>query len=395
MIDAMRPRILVVTRNLPPLVGGMERLNWHMVAELAKYADVEVIGPVGAAAIGPAGALISEVPLTPLKSFLLGATITAVKRARRFRPHVVLAGSGLTAPIALLASHVANATSVAYVHGLDLTTQHPLYRRLWIPALRRMRCIIANSGATASLATRVGIESARVQILHPGVTLPEITSDDEVARFRRKYNLGKSALLLSVGRLSRRKGLLEFVQQALPKIVAKRTDVLLLIVGDTPHDALNAQSQTPESIRLAATQAGVGSHVVFLGKVSDQELASAFRASDVHVFPIRDIPNDPEGFGMVAVEAAAHGVPTVAFASGGVVDAVCEGRSGYLVSPGDYAAFAQRVLDALDGCSSRPDSCREFAQQFTWTNFGQSLWRYIVGAAKTLDDVDGVRHAAE
>ncbi len=43
----MTPRILLITRNLPPLVGGMERLNWHMADELAKQAEVRVVGPSG------------------------------------------------------------------------------------------------------------------------------------------------------------------------------------------------------------------------------------------------------------------------------------------------------------------------------------------------------------
>ena len=42
--------ILIVTRNLPPLVGGMERLNWHIADELSRHAEVHVIGPTGAAA---------------------------------------------------------------------------------------------------------------------------------------------------------------------------------------------------------------------------------------------------------------------------------------------------------------------------------------------------------
>lgn len=48
-----KQRILLITRNLPPLVGGMERLNWHMADELSKYAEVKVVGPTGAAAVKP------------------------------------------------------------------------------------------------------------------------------------------------------------------------------------------------------------------------------------------------------------------------------------------------------------------------------------------------------
>ena len=44
---AKRARILHITRNLPPLVGGMERLNWHIADELSRRAQVQVIGPQG------------------------------------------------------------------------------------------------------------------------------------------------------------------------------------------------------------------------------------------------------------------------------------------------------------------------------------------------------------
>jgi phosphatidylinositol alpha-1,6-mannosyltransferase len=50
-----RPCILLITRNLPPLVGGMERLNWHMADELAKHAKLHCSsGPHRSGEISPA-----------------------------------------------------------------------------------------------------------------------------------------------------------------------------------------------------------------------------------------------------------------------------------------------------------------------------------------------------
>ena len=62
MTESHRPRVLLVTRNLPPLVGGMERLNWHMAEELAKAAEVRIVGPDGSAALAPAGIEGREAP---------------------------------------------------------------------------------------------------------------------------------------------------------------------------------------------------------------------------------------------------------------------------------------------------------------------------------------------
>lgn len=65
-----RRRILHITRKLPPLVGGMERLNWHIADELSHYAQVRLIGPQGSAALRPAAVPVMEVPLRPRPRFL-------------------------------------------------------------------------------------------------------------------------------------------------------------------------------------------------------------------------------------------------------------------------------------------------------------------------------------
>ncbi|RCS29038.1 glycosyltransferase family 1 protein [Rhodanobacter denitrificans] len=404
MPDSQRLRILLVTRNLPPLVGGMERLNWHMADELSKTADVRVIGPSGSAAMAPAGVTVREARLQPLWKFLWQAGVLARREARAWKPDIVLAGSGLTAPIARSTARLCGAKTCVYVHGLDVAVRNAVYRTIWLRAIRGADRVIANSHATAELCRSVGVDPARIGIVHPGVDLPAEAADriqqgpepssrrepgsgafasgsvvpGGAAQFRQAHRLGDRPLLLSVGRLSTRKGLREFVSHALPRIIAARSGALLLVVGDAPRQALHAEAQTPESIRVAAEAAGVGEHLLFLGVITDYaELGAIYRASDVHVFPVRHILGDPEGFGMVAVEAAAHGLPSVAFATGGIVDAVAEGRSGHLVPPGDYAALADAAIAALTERESLRSSCIEFARRFAWPEFGMRLQRHL------------------
>ena len=143
-MDTPRRRILIITRNLPPLVGGMERLNWHMADELSKYADVRVIGPSGSAAQKPENVYISEAPLKPLPLFLIVTFIKGLWTALRWRPHIILAGSGLTAPIAWMLGKLAGARSAAYLHGFDITVDHAIYRRLWRPTFKRLDHVIVN-----------------------------------------------------------------------------------------------------------------------------------------------------------------------------------------------------------------------------------------------------------
>lgn len=376
-----RQKLLLVTRNFPPLWGGMERLNWHMAAELSKSFEVRVIAPTGAAQQAPPGVTVREAPLKPLRRFLLHAAALARREARVWKPDIVLAGSGLTAPLAWWAARACDARTAVYVHGLDLTVPHPIYRALWRPALRRMQTVIANSRATASLAKAIGIASERIHIVHPGVDIPE---PDPTARERFRATQGIAAetpVLLSVGRLTERKGLREFVSDVLPAIARAHPNVLLVIVGDTPENSLYAQSQSPASIQAAAEAARVGQSLRFLGKRFGPELADAYFGADLHVFPVRELANDPEGFGMVAAEAAAHGLPTVAYATGGVVDAVEEGMSGRLAQPGDAEGFAAAVTALLQEPLTYTQ-VQEFSKRFSWAIFGHKINTFIQGNKK-------------
>lgn len=371
-----QPRILIITRNLPPLVGGMERLNWHMADELSKYAEVKVIAPKGSTSIKPANVQITECPLTPLPLFMLVAFCKALWLALTFKPGTVLAGSGLTAPLAWLSSKICGAKSVVYLHGFDITVASKPYQKLWVPFFKYMSSIIVNSSPTKQLALNAGVNEGKIHIVYPGVELPTVKQPVEtIQAFKKKNGLENKKILLSVGRLTTRKGLKEFVENALPSVIKTTPNTLLVVVGDTPKNSLGAGIQTRDEILQAARKQGIEKSIKFLGVITDKvQLACAYESADIHVFPVRQIPDDPEGFGMVAIEAAAHGVPTVAFATGGIVDAVAPAKSGLLVSPGDYPALGKATIQAL---YENPDywqkNCRFFAEQFSWTIFGRKV----------------------
>ncbi|AWH38259.1 glycosyltransferase family 1 protein [Stenotrophomonas sp. ZAC14D1_NAIMI4_6] len=367
--------LLVVTRNLPPLQGGMERLNWHLLQQVQHLAAVQVIAPEGSAERAPAGIPVREVPLRPLWRFLVNAMWCTLTHSMRNRRGTCLAGSGLTAPHAWLASRLSGGRCVAYLHGLDISVDNAAYRTLWLPVLRRLDLVIVNSRATAALATEAGIDPERIHIVHPGTALPTIPHaaqrTAEAVDFRERHGLGKGPLILSVGRLTRRKGMMEFVRDVLPLVLAAHPDAFLVVVGATASQALASEAVTPAQLIESASSA-VRERIRFVGELSDEELGISMCASAVHVFPVRSQRSDPEGFGMVAIEAAAHGLTTVAYASGGVADAVANGISGFLIEPGDSSGYATAVIHAIDA-PLPAEPMRAFAMRFSWDAFGAKV----------------------
>lgn len=373
-----RRTLILVSRNLPPLRGGMERLNLHMAQGLAEHFRVVVIGPRGARAVLPASMDVRECGWGTLASFMLVAFFRTLSAAIPTRPAWVLAGSGLTVPIAWIVGRLSRAGVAAYVHGLDIVVPHPVYRSVWLPFIRRCDACIANSVNTARLARQAGVPADRIDIVHPGVEVAvEAPPDDMIGEFRERHDLVGRPVLLSVGRMTERKGLREFVLSAMPNILRRHPHAVLVVIGDEAPDALAGRATGAWSrLREEAGVLGLGDAVMHLGALDDDQLALAYAASDAHVFPIREVSGDVEGFGMVAVEAAAHGLPTVAFGIGGVPDAVSEGLTGYLVNPGDYDAFARRVSDVLDRRMA-PAPLLEFAARFAWPIFHRRLFSIL------------------
>ncbi|PHR17233.1 MAG: glycosyl transferase [Sphingopyxis sp.] len=356
----------------------MERLNWHMADELSKHAEVHVISPKGSAKMKPESVMLTEVPLNSLPLFLVMAFCKGLYRALSDRPDIILAGSGLTAPIAWLLSRFSGARSAAYLHGFDITVNHALYRMLWRPTFKKLDRVIVNSTPTRELALGAGVPESKISIVFPGVTLPQRPQPAAtINAFKAQQGLLDKKILLSVGRLTTRKGLREFVEKSLPLIVKSEPNAILVVVGEAPKNSLGAGVQTVASIQAQATKSGVAKHIKLLGVITDKNLlATAYEAADVHVFPVRYIPDDPEGFGMVATEAAAHGLPTVAFATGGIVDAVRHGESGYLTDNNNYNALSQYALQLLRQPLSTA-SVQDFAQGFAWGHFGEGVFNAL------------------
>lgn len=371
-------RVLFVTRNFPPLKGGMERLNHRIYLALQNVYRVSICGPVGSKSFIKVCDILREVAASPLWLFLISCQFLTWRLAQKFKPDVIYSGSGLTAPAAWISAVLTKAKTVCYLHGLDIVADHLIYRLIFLPAIRKIDKIIVNSSHTAALAVAAGVDPKSITIVNPGVSLPDCKLALEAKRrFRHHISAGEKPILLIAGRLTQRKGIAEFIRFGLPEIRRVFPDVLLVVIGEEATNALKHRSGVKEGI-LQAAEHDATDAVALLGAVNDDVLSDAYFAADVLVFPALDLPGDVEGFGMVALEAAAHGLPTVAFSVGGVSDAVRHGYSGFLARSGDYQGFSKHVLTLLrsrddDQFSPLRASSIHHAQGYAWEIFNERI----------------------
>ena len=380
--------ILFVTRNLPPLIGGMERLNWHIIDELSKIYHVSVISHTQAKTFCPKNIKFYSVKLSPLILFLIICFFRTLYLCIFKRPNILFAGSGLTAPIVVILAKIFKLKSIVYLHGLDIGTKNIFYNLFWIPCIQRANQIIANSSLTYELCIQKKVPKKNLNIIHPGVTYPPLPQDNEnIHNLKKKYNLFDKKILISVGRLTQRKGLNEFIEFSFHHIVKKFPNIVLIIVGDTPLYSLNQNIQSQELILTTAEKHNVKDNIIFTGNITDNNiLSSLYYLADIHVFPVKHILDDPEGFGMVAIEAAAHGTPTLGFSTGGIVDAVKEDVSGYLIPNEDYELLTESIIHILENSYIKSQNCQKFAQNFSWSQLANKFKAVIHQFGGNLHD---------
>lgn len=358
-------RALLIARNLPPLRGGIERLMQNALGELAAEWEIDVIGPRGCATQVPGVRVRAELP-PGAAGFLAGAFANLLRDRRPY--DLVLASNGVMAPAARFAARLSHCPYMVWIHGLDVAYPNLLYRALFLPSLQAADGLIANSQYTAGLAAAAGFEARRTRVIPPGVDV-EPAAEGAAAALRARLGLAGQPVLLFVGRLVERKGLIEFVNQALPAIVRAVPAVRLLVVGSEP----DGSGRYRQRLRTAAEKEGIGSTLMIAGELGDPDLRAAYSAADALVFPVLDRPGDVEGFGMVVVEAAAQGTPSVVFSAGGVPDAI-SAEAGIALPPGDYAAMSAAVIAILTGGRRfAPERCRAHATAYRWERYGDAV----------------------
>jgi glycosyltransferase involved in cell wall biosynthesis len=321
--------VLFVTRKFPPQTGGMETLAQDTY-------DALLAG-------GSRVTLLRNVRSDWHSWWWLPLTLVRMARVvRTDRPDVVLLGDALMNAVAtwLLRRHrVPHATMVM---GLDVTFDSSVYRKIVVRHLRAAPLIIAISNATATAVRAAGVEEDRLVVLRLSVAPPEDMESRDAARARLRRRIGvgeETAVLLTLGRLVRRKGVAWFAAQVLP---FARHDVVHLVAGAGPAE---------DRIRRAARSRGVEDKVRLLGRVSREDRELLLRGSDLFVQPNIHVYGDMEGFGLVNVEAAVRDLPVLAADIEGIPDAVVDGETGWLVTSQDAPRWRlqlERLLGDLD-----------------------------------------------
>ncbi len=327
-------RVLLATPDFPPSTGGIAVLLGNLVRS-APGLEVRVValGEEGAAEHDRAeGFETRRVGSVEMRRQLAVPMLNArlLYEAVRFRPDAILSGHVVASIAALPVQRLLGVPLVQYVHADEIRVRP----RLAGSAVRAAAATIAVSRYTRDLAVDAGADPGRVHVIPPGVELPAGPPAER----------SHEPIMLTVATfVSPRKGH-DVVIRALPSIREAVPGMQWVVIGDGP---------LRREVERSAAAAGVADAVSFLGRVDDAERDRWLDRARVFCMPSRLPPEGTggEGFGIVYLEAGAHGLPVIGGRVAGALDAVVDGETGLLVDPVDPDAVAAAAIELLSNRS--------------------------------------------
>lgn len=275
-----------------------------------------------------------------LRQYLhLGLVAWRLARARRV--HMIHCGRVMTeGVIGYMLWRLARLPYCVYAHGEEIGTALSSRQLTFL-----MRCayggaqkIIANSEHTRSLLRSVGVPDDKIVVIHPAVDSAHFHPCDNDVLARKQVGLNGHRVLLSVGRLQRRKGH-DMVIKALPAIAAAVPNVRYVIAGTGEEEP---------RLRALAEELRVAHLVQFAGRVPDAQLPAYYQACNVFLMPNREEGHqDIEGFGIVFLEASACGKPVIGGRSGGTGEAIVDGETGLRTDGENVETIADAAIALL------------------------------------------------
>ena len=219
--------------------------------------------------------------------------------------------------------------------------------------------ILSNSSfETDQLVSHYGADPSRIEIVPPGVD-HSIFNPACKSEARRLLNLSEQKTLLFVGRIQPLKGV-DLAISTLAELEDK--DARLILIGSS--SGMEGPSEQRRITKMVK-ELGLTNRVLFVEPQPHEKLVNWYRAADVLLMPSRS-----ESFGLVALEAAACGLPVVASEVGGVQTIVENGLSGYLINdrdPWSYAAHVSKIIDDSGKAEEMSEEAVERSKSFTWS----------------------------
>ena len=325
---------LIITRNFPPEVGGMQNLMWGLTNSLSKLNMVKVFADYHE----------NHIEFDKKVSFSI-ERVKGPKILRKYRKSFLINDfiKQNTKINCLIADHWksleninTNKKKICLIHSKEINHKKGswLNKRV-LNVLNNIDYVVANSNFTKNLAIDLGVLSKKIIVINPGIDPVYKVPQDLMKKAEDIFGAKKNRLI-TVSRFDKRKNH-EKVIMALRNLKEIYPDIIYLCIGYGDEE---------ENIKKLVEQLNLGNQVIFLKNISNDLKNALVASSNIFIMPSIIDKKSIEGFGIAFVEAAQFGVPSIGGKDGGASDAIIHEKTG-LICDGNSLEDISASVDTL------------------------------------------------
>ncbi|MFC1662941.1 glycosyltransferase family 4 protein [Patescibacteria group bacterium] len=333
-------KILFITRKYPPQIGGMEKLSYRVTQGVKGHNKIIALKK-------SKWHIIWFMPYALIRGFIQAPNYS-----------VVHLGDPTLAFIGWMIKKIRHKPVSVTVHGLDITYNNKLYQwylRTFADNLDQYICISKN---TEKLAREKNYKNTI--IIPVGVDVHSIEKISDKLPSLIKKNIYNKKVILTVGRLVKRKGVEWFIRKILPEI---KEDVIYVVVG---------KGKEADNINESIKQSNQENRVLMIGEADNDQLEAIYQIADLCVLPNIPVKGDVEGFGMAALEPTIYGKLVVAADLEGLKDAITHMENGILIPTQNANSFIDVITNYLDNDQQRKEFGNQ-ARNYTINHFNWNI----------------------
>jgi len=337
-------KICFFNSDFPPGVGGLANFNWSLAYHMSLSKQIEHVQVIAFKNPSPGQKKHSQklsvirLPRLPI----LSLTKEIWKYIYRFRNYDILHATNMFPVgflLVLFGRFIFRKPVFITFHGTDvISTQASKKTELAKHfTLKHASKAVAVSFSTKREAVKYhGINPSKFSAIYyclPDKSINKDKNKEIRKKLRRKYNLSEDDfIVLAVAKLVKRKGVADLVEAI---SLINNLKVKLIVVGYGPER---------ENLEELVKKLKIENRVFFTGLV--EKVDPFYASADVSVLPSFFIrkEGDIEGLGIVLLEAQQYGLPVIGTNSGGIPEAIDEGRSGFVVPERNPEAIKEKIL---------------------------------------------------
>jgi len=363
--NSKKKRLVIVSRNTRG-VGGMQRYTQDLLKVCnIKKEDIEIYF------VGPKNSKTKYVGMNNFREylraifFMLIVSIKCVIWSKKKDVNFHFC-EAIFAPIAMIVRKISPATYISVTaHGCDVTYPPKWYQYMLQKCLQYFDCIVCVSNATLN----------RVNLLTPQcntIFIPNAIWTNEYSikeKLCNKWKTSDSApLLITVGRMMRRKGVLWFISEVMPDLIKIYPSIRYYIVGEGPDEAI---------IKKEVEKNGFEKNVIMFGTQTGESLSQLFSQADIFIMPNIHIDGELEGFGYVCIEASAQGIPVLAARIEGIQDAVIEDKTGFFFKSNNARDCLKQLTHLLSDPLNPKSTRKNTINSYSWEKISKQYFKDV------------------